>query len=69
MIKYREKYLKNNGGFCPYCYSEDIEGDDMEFGEGYMDFRMGCTTCLGKWWDHYILDDVIEAVDENGKKY
>ncbi len=65
-MKYRKEYLQNGGGFCPYCRSDEIEGDDMEFDRGCMEQRIRCHECSKRWWDHYSLEGIVEDENQNG---
>lgn len=63
-MKFREEYLKNGGEFCPYCKSEFVEDDRMEFDVGSIEYRMRCMDCNRKWWDHYKLNEIIEEEEK-----
>ena len=52
----REKdHLENKGGRCPFCGSEDTEGDSVDTGGGEANQGMHCAECGERWSDLYTL--------------
>lgn len=58
--KQKEKYLKGEGGHCPYCGSGDIEGASWDYEGGYVYQDVTCLICEKAWQDSYTLTDVEE---------
>jgi len=66
----KETYINSGGVKCPYCGSENIEGGDREFEEGFSLQEVLCLTCSRSWTDQYtltgiILDEAQEPDEEN----
>jgi len=51
----KQKYLSNRGVRCPYCGSEDIQGQSVEINEGEAAQEVNCNACDGHWYDIYAL--------------
>ena len=58
----KHKYLSICGVRCPYCGSEDIQGEAVEINEGEAAQEVNCNHCDGQWFDIYALVRV-EAVE------
>ena len=54
-----DEYVKEGGGFCPYCGSQDIEGGSLDFDGGVYQ-KMGCNECDETWVDAYRLANVLD---------
>jgi len=57
--KQKAEYIKNKGTKCPFCGSEDIEGDSFDVNEGKASQEMSCLDCEESWYDIYTLTGVI----------
>ena len=55
-----DKYVKNGGGFCPYCGSEQYEGGSLDFESGGIYQQIVCNDCGKDWIDCYSLTSVLE---------
>ncbi len=55
----RKGYLEFNGRFCPYCGSDNFEGDSICDGvlEGTLSRNMFCHDCKDRWHETYELTD------------
>jgi hypothetical protein len=53
----RTKYLEHNELICPYCDSDEISADHMDFDDDYGWRSVVCTNCNGCWTETYILTD------------
>jgi len=51
----KRKYLSIGGVLCPYCGSDDIQGESMEINEGEAAQEVNCNDCDGQWYDIYAL--------------
>lgn len=58
MYKSNEEYL-NNPSCCPYCGSEDLEGDYVDIECGRASQVVSCLTCGAEWVDLYQLEKYI----------
>lgn len=61
----KAKYLESGGRGCPFCGSDDIEGDRIDAEGDTVAQRVRCLDCGKAWDDVYALSDV-EEVDEYG---
>jgi len=52
-MKTNEEYLENPGN-CPFCNSDQIEGDSWDF-DGDPSQPIYCTDCKSEWHDLYKL--------------
>lgn len=54
----KDKYLENSG-VCPYCGSEDIEGEgSYDYGDDSIFAKVHCYSCGQNWEDVYVLAGV-----------
>lgn len=53
------EYLKNPTK-CPFCQSDNIEGEEIETGGGEASQQMGCNDCGEEWVDGYRLVTVTQ---------
>jgi formate dehydrogenase maturation protein FdhE len=62
-----EDYLSRKGTVCPFCKSDDIEGEDfsVDMNDGRLEVR--CNVCNRYWHDVYRLVHVV-ALDEQGSE-
>jgi hypothetical protein len=49
------QHCLDKGDRCPYCRSDEIEGDSVETGDGKAVQEMSCLVCDCKWEDIYML--------------
>lgn len=56
----QKEYVKEGGGYCPYCRSTQVEGDSVDFEAGGIYQPMGCNACGETWVDCYHLGNVLE---------
>lgn len=56
----KEEYLKNRGSKCPYCGSDQIEGESVDISSGSASQLVNCLECNSNWVDIYKLVDVEE---------
>lgn len=57
-MKFVDKHLAE-GTSCPFCGSEDIEGDSVEIVGTMAVQECSCINCEGGWHDEYVLTHVI----------
>ena len=50
----KAQYLSNNGAMCPFCQSDDIEGDTLQ-SDGDVWQNVRCLDCGRVWQDIYTL--------------
>jgi len=55
------KYLAGDRQGCPYCGSDNIEGDCMDHDGTSPSQRLECLQCGGRWRDWYGVDAVSAA--------
>lgn len=55
-----KEYLKDCGLRCPYCGSDQIEGDEWNSGAGEAWQEIRCLACDKKWDDLYNLVGIEE---------
>jgi|HubBroStandDraft_4_1064222.scaffolds.fasta_scaffold2483032_1 hypothetical protein len=51
----KQQYLLIGGVRCPYCGSEDIQGESVEINAGEAVQEVNCNACDGQWYDIYAL--------------
>jgi len=54
-----KNYLKEGGVRCPFCRSDQIQGEDIDIDAGRAYQDMKCLDCDSVWTDTYALDGVI----------
>jgi transposase-like protein len=56
------QHVKDHGAHCPFCSSDEIEGDGVEIdgGDAYQDVT--CNDCGAEWSDRYQLASFIVYV-------
>lgn len=64
-----QKYLNGLGVKCPYCGSEDIQGDSFEVDAGRLYQPVSCLSCGQRWHDGYSLDSVADDSGEGEFHY
>jgi len=55
-----DKYVEDQGGYCPYCKSHQYEGGSLDFEAGSIYQKMTCNDCGAGWVDCYTLSNVLE---------
>lgn len=55
-----QNYLKNRGSSCPFCGSDQIQGDSVEVHDGRVYQSVQCLKCGEGWHDGYTLDSVAD---------
>jgi len=62
MIKLREErkeyYLKNEGTNCPFCGSDNLEGQNVDINDGIILQYIICKNCDNTWTDIYKLCNI-----------
>ncbi len=61
----RQAYLESEGTRCPFCDSEELDGEPVTsaaFYDGYESI-VKCESCGKAWKDIYTLTDVEEIED------
>ena len=53
-----DRYVKDGGVNCPYCQSDQIEGDGVEVDAGRAWQEMFCPNCEKSWTDRYTLTSI-----------
>jgi len=53
-----EKYLKDADTICPFCESDQTEGDEIDQEANQVWQKIGCNNCGEEWTDVYILKRV-----------
>ena len=56
----QRRYRKEGGACCPFCGSEQIEGQDVTAGGGYAEQEQACYDCDKVWTDTYALTGYLE---------
>jgi hypothetical protein len=55
-----KEYIKNGGRRCPYCGSDEIEGDDLDFEAEGIYQEVYCLDCENEWYDIHKLIGIKE---------
>jgi hypothetical protein len=50
-----KQYVKKNGGVCPHCGEDQIEGESVEIDGGEATQDVSCLGCGATWTDLYKL--------------
>jgi transposase-like protein len=58
----KERYLKGNGCYCPFCGSEHLNGFPYNSYDNCIEQSVRCETCGKEWKDIYKIVDII--IDE-----
>ena len=65
MTTLKEKYLRSDGMLCPYCESNNLDGEEEDDEHITTITRIvSCINCGKHWRDVYTLTD-IEELDDN----
>lgn len=54
-------YVKAEGGVCPACGSDQIEGESVDIEAGGASQGMRCTECGAFWIDCYELTEYVKT--------
>ncbi len=54
-------------GHCPYCGSENIEGQSIDIDGDTAEQEVGCNDCNKSWYDKYRLTGVWVPSTEAGE--
>ncbi len=57
----KANYVNNRPGNCPFCGSNEIEGDSYNYEGESVAQRITCNSCERQWDDVYTLTDVEEV--------
>jgi hypothetical protein len=52
------QHVATGGGVCPFCGSDEVEGDSINTGGGEATQEMACNDCNATWLDHYTLTGI-----------
>jgi len=55
-----DPYVANAGTRCPFCDSDQVEGDTITMGAGSANQEMGCLDCDKAWQAQYKLTGYVE---------
>ncbi len=58
----QREYLAKRGAVCPFCESDEIDGEQVEIEDGAWQ-RVTCARCGREWHDSYVLSGFL-AFDE-----
>lgn len=61
----KKAYLKASH-ICPYCGSDQIEGQSVDIDENGASQEVSCISCKARWEDLYKLTDVREVNPPDG---
>ena len=50
-----KRYMDAGGGVCPYCFSEDITGEDIDIDGSRARQEVTCNVCDKSWHDFFKL--------------
>jgi len=53
-----KQYVESDGVRCPFCGSDDIEGESITVDAGRVYQRVLCQVCGESWHDGYTLDSI-----------
>jgi hypothetical protein len=58
-----QEYVAIRGVKCPFCCSDDLNGDDFNVDQGTCSQEISCLACGKGWHDIYQLTGYEESVD------
>jgi hypothetical protein len=64
MFMTQKEYIENSGGFCPFCYSGNLEADSIQADGKDAWCDVTCKDCHKTWRDVYTLTG-FEVDEEN----
>ena len=59
--KQKADYIQSGGVCCPYCGSDQIEGDSYDHQEGCVTQEICCLSCDKSWTDVHSLTHIEET--------
>jgi hypothetical protein len=62
----KQAYIQGRSGGCPYCKSNNIEGDSYEMHGNCVSQPISCLDCERQWEDVYTLTGIDETEETNG---
>lgn len=57
----QKQYVQKKGAHCPFCNSENIEGQQVEINDAGAEQEICCLDCDKEWVDFYKLAGYIPA--------
>ena len=54
-MKTQKQYLKEEGQFCPFCNSSEVESEGLQADGGNAWAECTCNACGESWTDQYQL--------------
>ena len=54
-----EEYVNCEGNRCPFCKSDDLEGNAWEADRNWATQEVKCCNCSEEWQDLYILKGIV----------
>ncbi len=57
-----DQYVRDGGGRCPFCRSEDITGRSFDCEDRVVTQEVSCAVCGRHWCDRYRLE-AVQAID------
>ena len=57
----QKQYVLKKGTHCPYCNSENIEGQHVEITDSGAEQEICCLDCDKEWFDFYKLAGYFPA--------
>lgn len=61
------KIISNQLGVCPYCNSQDLKYDTIEFEDGHVYYPCTCRNCKRYFQEWYYLDFVGHNIGSFGQ--
>jgi transcription elongation factor Elf1 len=55
------KYVREGWGHCPYCGSDEVEGDSLDAEGNHVYQVCTCCKCEAAWTDEYTLTGVMDG--------
>jgi len=59
--KKEAEYVEENGCFCPFCGSRNIEGTNPDITDNGVEVEVECLDCEESWTDYYKLAGIVEV--------
>jgi RNA polymerase subunit RPABC4/transcription elongation factor Spt4 len=61
-----ERYIEEDGTFCPFCGSEKLDWKSLEFDDLYPTQKVFCRTCGREWEDEYKIINFYWVQKDDG---
>ena len=61
------KYIADEATHCPFCGSDQVEGQSFDYEDGRIYHPIICTACGRSWQDGYTLDSISADAVEGGE--